>query len=107
MWGEGERVGVASKSDPEGGVGPVRYVTDALFFILGNNFESAIDQFLTLVADERSGYGSDKDALRQLLNILRSERADPEITQWRKLEAQLGFDPDEAPTGGSAPVHVT
>jgi hypothetical protein len=97
IWGEGERVGVASKSDPEGVVGPVRYVTDALFFILGNNFESAIDQFLTLVADERSGYGSDKDALRQLLNILRSERGDPEIAQWRKLEAQLGFDPDEAP----------
>jgi hypothetical protein len=97
MWGEGERVGLASKSDPEGVVGPVRYVTDALFFILGKDFESAIDQFLALVADEKSGYGSDRDALRRLLNVLRAERADPEIAQWRRLEAQLGFDPDQAP----------
>jgi hypothetical protein len=97
IWGEGERVGLASKSDREGVVGPVRYVTDALFFILGKDFESAIDQFLTLVADEKSGYGSDRDALGKLCKILRAERADPEIAQWRRVEAQLGFDPDQAP----------
>jgi hypothetical protein len=78
-------------------VGPVRYVTDALFFILGKDFESGIDQFLALVADEKSGYGSERGALRKLLNSLRAERADPEIVQWRRVEAQLGFDPDQAP----------
>jgi hypothetical protein len=97
IWGEGPRVGLASKSDREGVVSPVRYMTDALFFILGKDFESAVDQFLAMVADEKSGYGPDRGALLNLLNILRAERADPEIAQWRRVEAQLGFDPDQAP----------
>lgn len=97
VWGEGERVGLASRSDPEGVIGPVRYVTDALIFIAGKDFETAIDQFVSLVADERTGFGPDRAALQTLIRALRSERADPEIAQWRRLEAQLGFDPDEAP----------
>lgn len=97
IWGEGERVGLASKSDPEGVVGPVRYVTDALIFIAGKEFESAVDQFLALAADRTSGFGSDRDALQKLVKVLSSERADSQLAQWRRLEAQLGFDPDEAP----------
>jgi hypothetical protein len=97
IWGEGTRVGLSSKSDPEGVVGPVRFLTDALFFIAGDNFEGAIDKFLTYVADQKSGFGSDREALRTLVGALRSERSDPEITQWRRLEAQMGFDPDQAP----------
>jgi hypothetical protein len=97
VWGEGNRVGLASKSDPEGVVGPVRYVTDALFFITGKDFESAIDRFVALAADNTAGFGPDRDALQTLLRALCSERADPEIAQWRRLEAQLGFDPDQAP----------
>ncbi len=97
IWGEGERVGLASKSDPEGVVGPVRYVTDALYIIAGDDFESAIDRFLAQIAAEKLGFGSDKDPLCALLKALHSERADPQVAQWRRLEAKLGFDPDMAP----------
>src|SRR5579872_3344730 len=84
IWGEGERVGLASKSDPEGVVGPVRYVTDALFFIPGTAFELAVDQFLALVIDEKSGFGTDRDALRMLVKALRAERLDSQVAQWRR-----------------------
>jgi hypothetical protein len=47
--------------------------------------------------DEKSGFGTDRDALRMLVKALRAERLDSRVAQWRRLEAQLGFDPDEAP----------
>ena len=40
---------------------------------------------------------ADADVLAGLLNQLTAERADPEASGWRRLEARLGYDPDEAP----------
>jgi hypothetical protein len=97
IWGEGERVGLACRSDPPGVVGPVRYVTDALTFISGEAFEKGVDAFLVQASDERVGFGSDRDALRAQIAALTEERADPEMTAWRRLEARLGYDPDRAP----------
>jgi len=97
VWGEGERVGIASRSDPQGVMGPVRFLTDALLFIAAVEYERAVDQFLQTAADERVGYGSDRAALRTLLEALTLERADPEIADWRRIEAELGFDPSTAP----------
>jgi hypothetical protein len=55
-----------------------------------------IDQFL-IDTVERWIPRSDQEALRVQITSLQSERADPEIAAWRRLEARLGFDPDEAP----------
>ena len=97
IWGEGGRVGLASRSDPPGVVGPVRYITDALLFVSGDDFEQVTDAFLRLTVDEHLGFGSDRDALRAQIEVLQAERSDPGFASWRRLEAQLGFDPDTAP----------
>lgn len=97
IWGDGERVGLASYGDPPGVVGPVRYVTDALRYIGGRQFEVGVDEFLTAAIDEVSGFGSDRKALRAHRDALQVERQDPELASWRRLEAQAGFDPDTAP----------
>jgi len=97
IWGEGERVGLASRSDPPGVVGPVRYLSDALLFIAGNSFEAAADAFLASAADDAAGFGSDRAALKAQFDALQAERRDPEMAGWRRLEAQSGFDPDSAP----------
>jgi hypothetical protein len=39
----------------------------------------------------------DREALQSQLSALQREREDGEIAAWRRLEAQLGFDPDDAP----------
>lgn len=96
IWGEGERIGLTSRSDPAGVVTPVRFLTDALFFVQGSEFESAVDRFLG-EAVERWTNGSDRKALRVQINALRTERSDSEFTAWRRLEARLGFDPGDAP----------
>jgi hypothetical protein len=97
IWGEGERIGVAARSDVPGVVGPVRYLTDALIYVPASAFETAIDRFLAMVVDAQTGFGSDRSALKAQVDALEEERRDPEIAMWRSVEARLGFDLDEAP----------
>jgi hypothetical protein len=43
--------------------------------------------------------------LRTQIDALTAEREDPELSAWRRLEAQLGYDVDEAPEGLIASLH--
>ena len=95
--GEGNRIGLSSRSDPVGVVGPIRYLTDALTYVSAPAFETEADDFLEMVSAERSGITSDWAALRAQVEALGVERADPELRAWRRLEAQLAYDVDEAP----------
>lgn len=97
IWGDGEVVRLACYSDPPGVLGPVRYVVDALTYISGIAFEGGVDSFLTMAMDDASGFGSDRHALASQVESLRIERVDPQLSSWRRLEAQAGFDPDAAP----------
>lgn len=105
IWGEGNRVGLSSGSDPAGVVGPVRYLTDALIYVSATVFATEADRFLELVAGERSGLASDWAALRSQIDALTAERGDPEASAWRRLEAQLGYDVDEAPEDLISSLH--
>ncbi|HVC63597.1 MAG TPA: hypothetical protein VND19_24930 [Acetobacteraceae bacterium] len=97
IWGEGSRIGLLSRSDPSGVVGPVRYLTDALLFIAASQFETATDEFLSNAIDAVAETDTDRGALRAQVRALRSEREDSDVAAWRRMEARLGFDPDEAP----------
>jgi hypothetical protein len=97
VWSEGGRIGVISRSDPAGVVGPVRYLCDALTFVHGWEFERECDKFIRNAADEYVERKDDKAALRKLTAALQAERVDPDISAWRRLEARLGYDPDAAP----------
>src|SRR5208282_6294317 len=52
IWGEGNRIGLSSRSDPAGVVGPVRYLIDALIYVSASSFETEVDKFLDLVSTE-------------------------------------------------------
>jgi len=41
----------------------------------------------------------DGPVLNSLIEQLLAERADDQVAAWRRLEARLGYDPDEAPEG--------
>lgn len=96
IWGEGERMGFLSRSDPPGVVGPVRFLTDALVYASARECETTVDEFLAKAA---AGYlgKTDRAALSAQLDALQAERGEPDIAAWRRMEARLGFDPDEAP----------
>lgn len=97
IWGEGARVELMQRSDREGVAGPVRFLTDALVFVSGSQFEAGVDAFLTVVADPHSELTSDARALQANVRALFEERGDSSIALWRRFEAQLGYDPDDAP----------
>lgn len=97
MWGDGERVGICSFKDPVGVVGPVQFLDDSFKLVPALDWEKGTDSFLTKVTAERSWLGSDHETLVGLLQQLLSERADDELSAWRRLEARLGYNPDQAP----------
>lgn len=55
-------------------------------------FEAGVDEFLNQQAKDHP-----VSNLATLWQEIIEERQNEEATQWRKLEAKLGFDPDEAP----------
>jgi len=55
-------------------------------------FEAGVDEFINQQASEHPNSN-----LASLWQEISEERQNTEATQWRKLEAKLGFDSDEAP----------
>lgn len=96
IWGDVDRIGVLSQADPPGVVGPVRFLADALMYVDGSGFEQSIDGFLDQVLNNPWGENGDLVALSALVEALRSERSDPDVAQWRRIEARLGCAPDQA-----------
>lgn len=96
IWSEGDRIGIFARPDPSGVVGPARFLATTLTFIPAAAFEMGVDRFFEIVCSERAE-GTCLETLNSLLSELTAERGDPEIADWRRLEAQLGFDPDKVP----------
>lgn len=60
------------------------------------DFEAAVDEFIKRVLQLMSDADVFGTNLQKLWNDLSEERSDPELTRFRRIEALLGFDPDEA-----------
>ncbi len=58
--------------------------------------ETAIDGFVESVLTRLEGRDLRETNLRRIWSDLKTEREDPELARFRRLEAQLGCDPDEA-----------
>lgn len=96
VYSDGERVVVDAKptrSDPKE---PIRYIADATVVLRAVDFESAIDAFLEQVQGQLRSEGIKETNFDRIWNFVKEERQDSEAIRWRKLEAVLGFDPDEA-----------
>ena len=75
---------------------PLHYTMDRTAIIPARAFEDGIDDFVGCVLirlEERTYMSTD---LQSIWSELSSERKDPEISLYRRFEAYLGFDPDEA-----------
>jgi len=59
-------------------------------------FTAEVRRFLQEVADRVVDSGCES-SLSEMWKQLQDEIADPEMSQWRRIEAELGFDPDDAP----------
>ncbi|MYA59971.1 MAG: hypothetical protein F4X40_05355 [Chloroflexi bacterium] len=74
-----------------------RYLgTDHREEVSASSLEEAVDEFVRDVLVRLESNGLHKTNLHRVWKDLATERAEPELTRYRKLEAQLGYDPDEA-----------
>ena len=97
LWGEGSRCAVMVHEDVHNLQRSLRFDADpALEYVPSSTAEQAIDAFIHHVLQD---VRADCDGLDQEYRALCAERADPTVSRWRRLEAMLGFDPDDAPEG--------
>ena len=75
---------------------PVEYLPIPVSLMSGRIFEDGVDRFFSTVT-EMCAHVQDGAALAALVRQIQDERQDPEVAAWRRLEAQLGYDPDAAP----------
>jgi hypothetical protein len=72
----------------------IRYISSFEASISAHGFEAGVDAFINLILERVSGGKTD---LKDLWAEVVDERANPDVALFRRLEAMIGFDPDEAP----------
>ncbi|BBL73895.1 ImmA/IrrE family metallo-endopeptidase [Methylomagnum ishizawai] len=85
---------VQSKSDS---VAAVRYLVSAGQNLASSDFEQILDEFINGVLARLDAMGIQKTTLHELWREVTEERQDKDASAYRRLEAMLGFDPDECP----------
>ena len=85
-----------SDSDDEQNQGLFRYLGGYRQSVSCSELERAIDEFIEDMLNKVGGAQLASTNLHQIWMELREERADDQLSRFRKLEAQLGYDPDEA-----------
>lgn len=95
---DGETIFVHSKSVPFFPAGqPIRYLNSFDVLVSADEFESGIDDFLERVIERLIAVQAEGADLIGLWKEVLEERRNPSLASRRKLEAIMGFDPDEAP----------
>lgn len=95
---DGATVLVHSKAAPfSSTVQPIRYLNSFDVFVPVDEFVFGIDDFVERVIARLIGVGVESADLIGLWNEVLIERRDPILASRRKLEAIMGFDPDDAP----------
>jgi hypothetical protein len=94
---DGEWILVSSRPTPPTQREPVRFLNHFDAYIRADDFELGVDKFMQAVLDHFSPQETILENLKQLWMEVTAEREDPRAAVWRKMEALLGYDPDEAP----------
>lgn len=96
IYSLGNRVILAPSIGNRPVAGPQSYLDFPVRAVAAYEYEAATDAFLTSVI-ETCANSVDGKALAAVMRQIGAERTDPELAGWRRLEACLGFDPDQAP----------
>jgi hypothetical protein len=96
IYGVGDRVIIGPTASTAEIAGPLKYDPPPVGIVEGVDYEKGIDAFFHQVL-ESCARARDGEVLGELVRQLSVERSDVEIAAWRRLEACLSYDPDEAP----------
>ncbi len=96
---DGESVAVLCEPTDSTSREPVRYLERFTCSLKPRIFEKAVSDFIDLVVARLHAVGINESELHRIWREVVEEREDQETSLFRRLEASLGFDPDEAPQG--------
>ena len=94
---DGQFVLISAKPSKHTGSEPLRYISDAKAAVSLSEYRASASNFIEAVLYQLRSKGLNKTPLEQTWNDLREERSDSQQELYRRIEAALGFDPDEAP----------
>ncbi len=60
-------------------------------------FDRAVGDLIDLVLRRLADVGVSAEPLATIWSDVRAERLDPEVSEWRRWEARLGYDPEQVP----------
>jgi Zn-dependent peptidase ImmA (M78 family) len=75
----------------------IRYLNRILTRVSAAEFETSVDSFIEGILSRSQSRQVESKSLQLLWTEILAERNDAQLTERRKLEAMLGFDPDDAP----------
>jgi hypothetical protein len=93
---DGETVDVISRPSDPSAAEPVHYLSDLRTSVPRSAFERVLSSFLDLVIERLVAVGLASTDLHTIWAEVLEEREDSQVAQYRRLEARLGCDPDEA-----------
>jgi len=96
---DGETIEVTSIPSDPSALQPVRYLLGTNEILVSSDFERIVDNFVDFVVARLDDVGVHNTDLHRLWSDVLSERRDKQASEFRRVEAQLGFDPDDAPVG--------
>ena len=94
---DGESMHVWARQSAPDAQAAVRYLLDAHHAIPGSAFEQMLDEFIAHVMARLDAVDVQRTTLYDLWHEIMEERHDADLAAYRRLEAMLGFDPDECP----------
>lgn len=97
LIGDGEFVLIENRPTSFVQGAPIRYLTDLAQHIPVAEFERRVDDFVNAVIERLTAGGVSDSSLPGLWREVCDERANADLSAFRRLEAMLGFDPDTAP----------
>ena len=93
---DGERVLLRAIPSPTREAEPLRYVADVCEALPATEFQAALEQFIELVLEQLRTERIRDSNLERTWGHVVEERRDPDAEWSRRLEAAMGYDPDEA-----------
>lgn len=93
---DGIRMSVTARPSRPTVAEPLRYLADQTVILPATSLETGVERFVKEIIERLQECRMSATDLQILWDELTAERADPELAAYRKIEALLGCDPDEA-----------
>ena len=96
IFSDGERTTLVANQTPERAHAPFRYISDQAVILPSGQFEAGLDEFFSQILGRLDAQKVLNTNLHDIFKSLEEERNDPQLAIWRRFEALLGREPDEA-----------